>query len=69
MKKNAQTSDRVSAIAARMSRITAETLMGLCAKPSTAEVLAKDIRTMAASLMRQDETKGLRGIFKKLLGK
>ncbi len=64
----AQTSDRVSSIAARFANIEPETLMALCAKPSTATVLAKDIRSMAASCLAQDEHKGLRGIIRKVTG-
>ena len=62
----ARTSDRVSKIAARFLNVKAETLMALTAKPSTAEVLANDIRSLAASCLRQDETKGLRKLLKKV---
>jgi hypothetical protein len=62
----AKTSDRVSSIAARLVGVKAETLMALTAKQSTAEILANDIRTMAASLLRQDEVKGLRKLIRKV---
>lgn len=64
----AQTSDRVSSIAARHANMKAETLMALAAKSSTAEILAADIRSMAASLLRQDEVKGIRKLLKIVTG-
>jgi hypothetical protein len=66
---SAKTSDRVSSIAARLVGVKAETLMALTAKQSTAEILANDIRTMAASLLRQDEVKGLRKLIEKVVGR
>ncbi len=66
---NSRTSDRVSSMAARHVNLKAETLMALAAKPSTAEILASDIRSMAASLLRQDEHKGLRGLIRKVTGR
>lgn len=65
----ARTSDRVSSIAARLASVQPETLMALAAKRSTAEALAADIRSMAASLLAQDEHKGLRGLIRKVTGK
>lgn len=65
---NAKTSDRVSSIAARLLNVKAETLMALTAKQSTAETLAHDVRAMAASCLRQDQHKGLRGLIRKVLG-
>jgi hypothetical protein len=62
----AQTGERVSSIAARFLNIKAETLMALTAKSSTAEILAADIRSLAASALRQDEKKGLRGLLKRI---
>lgn len=64
-----KTSDRVSSIAARLVNVKAETLMALTAKASTAEILANDIRSMAASCLSQDEHKGLRGLIRKVTGK
>jgi hypothetical protein len=65
---NAQTSDKVSSIAARYVTMTARRLNDLSADPATAANAAADIRSMAASLLRQDETKGIRGLFRKLRG-
>ncbi len=64
-----QTSDRVSSMAARHVNLTAETIMALAAKQSTAEILAGEIRSMAASLLRQDEHRGLRGLIRKAMGR
>lgn len=68
----AQTSDRVSSIAARYTNLTAARLIGMTATDRSAEQAASDIRAMAASLLRQDETKGLRervgGLIKQVLG-
>lgn len=63
---NAHTSDRVASIAARYATMTGPRLMALSAKISTADNAAADIRAMAASLLRQDETKGLRGLLKRI---
>lgn len=62
----AQTSDKVSKIAARLLHLDGTTLLGMTATPSIREATAKDIRTLAASALRQDETKGLRGLLKKV---
>lgn len=61
-----QTSDRISSIAARYANITPARLIGLAGSDATVEQAASDIRSMAASLIRQDETKGLRGIGKRV---
>lgn len=61
-----QTSDRVSALAARYAKLQPSSLADL--SPARAELIASEIRTMASSLLRQDETRGLRGLFKKVLG-
>lgn len=60
----AETSDRVSTLASRYATITAHRLVVLAAKDKTAEQAASDIRTMAASLLRQDETRGIRKLLK-----
>lgn len=65
----AQTSDRISSIAARYRKIDGDTLLSLTASNASRDRLAKDIRSMAASLARQDETKGIRGLIRKVLGK
>lgn len=61
---SSQTSDRVSSIAARYVRLTADQV-----RRADPEALAFEVRSMAASLLRQDETKGLRGIVRKLFTK
>jgi len=65
----AQTSDRVSAIAARYAGVKADELLALTATPSMREQTAADVRSMAASLLRQDETRGLRGLVRKVFGR
>lgn len=57
----AQTSDRMSSIAAKYLNITGDDL-----GPGN-EHMAADIRSMAASLLRQDEVKGLRRLIRKVL--
>lgn len=64
----AQTSDRVSKIAARLIHMDADTLLALTATPGIRESTAADIRALAASALRQDESKGLRKLFKKVIG-
>jgi len=59
----AQTSDRVSSIAARYVNITSRELA-----QKRAGELVKDIRALAASVLRQDETRGLRGLVRKVTG-
>ncbi len=54
----AQTSDRVSSLAARYANITARELAMMTS--GEAGVIVSDIRAMAASLLRQDEIKGRR---------
>jgi hypothetical protein len=63
-----QTSDRVSSIAARYASMTARRLTDLGSDPTTAANAAADIRSLAASALRQDEHKGLRGLIKKVMG-
>lgn len=64
----AQTSDKVSSIAARLLNVTPAYLIARTAKDSTAAQLAEDIRAVAASALRQDERKGLRGLIRKVIG-
>lgn len=64
-----QTSDRVSSLAARYVNLTPERLLGMTAKPSTLEITTAEIKAMAASLLRQDEHKGIRKILKLFGGK
>ena len=61
---HAQTSDRVSSIAARYVNFSAGDLRSAVANGEHVNV-AEDIRSMAGSLLRQDETLGKR--FKRLL--
>jgi hypothetical protein len=64
-----RTSDRVSSIAARMVHLQPDTLLGLTATPGLRDNTARDIRSMAASLLAQDEYRGLRGFIRKVTGK
>jgi hypothetical protein len=62
----AETSDRLSRLAARYARYSAGQLI-LDARDRP-ETVAADVRSMAASLLRQDETKGLRGLARRIMG-
>lgn len=62
----AQTSDRVSSIAGRYANITADQLLGRTATSLCRETMAAELRSMAASLLRQDEVKGFRKLIKKI---
>jgi prefoldin subunit 5 len=64
----AQTSDRVSKLAARYAKLTSETLRALAQSQASLEATADEIRSLAASALRQDEVKGLRKLFKKVVG-
>lgn len=64
----AQTSDRVSSLAARYAGMSNTKFKELAADPESVNELAYDVRSMAASLLRQDEVKGLRKIFRKAFG-
>ena len=66
--KRSQTSDRVSSIAARRLKITGLEIR-MVASIEEANELAADVRSMAASLLRQDEVKGLRGVVRRLFKK
>jgi hypothetical protein len=65
---NAKTSDRVSSIAARYANLTPARLLAATAKDSTLEAAVDDIKSMAASLMRQDEVRGVRRLLKLVTG-
>lgn len=65
---NARTSDRVSSLASRYARMTPDTLLALTATEATRNKTCDEIRSMAMSLLRQDEVKGLRKLFKKVIG-
>jgi hypothetical protein len=64
----AKTSDRISSIAAQYIKIDGDHLLAKTATASLREITADDIRSMAASLLRQDELKGLRKLFRKVVG-
>jgi hypothetical protein len=61
-----QTSDRVSSLAASYVGITSRQLENLTPERSVA--MAADIRSMAASLLAQDEVRGLRKLIRKVIG-
>lgn len=61
-----QTGDKVSALAGRYASLQSSELIGL--PISEAHQIAKDIRSMAASLLAQDEVRGLRKLWKKVTG-
>lgn len=64
----AQTSDRISSIAARYANLTQERLLALTATEELRRETADDIQSMAASLLRQDEVKGVRRLLKLVTG-
>jgi hypothetical protein len=64
----AQTSDRISALAARYASMTNTQFRHAAKSEADMAELAHDVRSMAASLLRQDEVKGPRMWVKKLLG-
>lgn len=65
----AQTSDKISALAARYANITPARLLGQTAKDEGLKQTAADIRSLAASALRQDEQRGLRGLWRKVVGR
>lgn len=65
---NAQTSERVSKLAGRYVGITADDLLSLTTTPELRAQTAGDIRSLAASALRQDETRGLRKLLSKVMG-
>lgn len=64
----AQTSDKISSLAALYLGISNTTLRKRIEGDGFNEV-AHDIRSMAASLVRQDEVKGLRKFVRKIVGR
>lgn len=64
----AQTSDKISSIAGRYAGISNTALKERVATRDGMAEVAHDIRSMAASLLRQDEVKGLRGLIRKAFG-
>lgn len=63
----ARTSDKVSSLAARYAGITPDELLLLAASDKAREQTATHIRSMAASLLRQDEQKGLRKLLRRFM--
>lgn len=63
----AETGEEISGIAARYIHISKAELTGLT-EEQTVPLIA-DIRSMAASLLRQDETKGVRKLVHRILGR
>lgn len=64
----AQTSDHISSLAARYVGMSNTALKAKIENGGLNEV-GGDIRSMAASLLRQDEVKGLRKVLRKLTGR
>lgn len=65
----AQTSDKISSLAARYVGMSNTRFRQLADNPESLNELAYDVRSMAASLLRQDEVKGLRGLVRKVVGR
>jgi hypothetical protein len=65
----ARTSDRVSSIAARYAGVTADEMLSMTASQQLRQETAAEIRSMAASLLRQDEVRGVRKLLKKITGR
>jgi len=66
----AQTSDRISSLAAKYAAMTNPAFRAAIktATPEDINELAHDIRSMAMSLLRQDETKGKRTLMERIFG-
>jgi hypothetical protein len=64
----AETSDKVSSIAARYAGLSNTALKQMVQTREGLNEVAHDVRTLAASCLRQDETRGLRGLIRKVLG-
>lgn len=64
----AQTSDQVSRLAARYLSMSTAALQKKVGTADGLNDVAADLRTMAASLLRQDEVKGLRRLIQKVTG-
>lgn len=65
----AQTSDQISGLAARYIGLSNTALKAKTESRDGLNEVAHDIRSMAASLLRQDEVRGLRGLIKKVTGR
>jgi hypothetical protein len=55
---NEQTSARVSSIAAGLVKLTVEKLREIASDDAVAELFVANVKSVAASAMTQDETKG-----------
>lgn len=64
----AQTSDRISSMAAKYVGMSNDALGRKVSTRDGRNEVGHDIRAMAASLLRQDEVKGLRKFIRKVLG-
>lgn len=64
----AQTSDRISSMAGKYVGMSNEQLGRKVETRDGRNEVAHDIRAMAASLLRQDEVKGIRKIINRVLG-
>jgi hypothetical protein len=65
----AQTSDRISSMAAKYVGMSNEQLGRKVETREGRNEVGHDIRAMAASLLRQDEVKGVRKFIAKVMGK
>lgn len=65
----AQTSDRLSAIAAAYLNTTPADIERAGSSPRLSDKVAADIRSLSASVLRQDEVRGLRKLVSKVLGR
>ena len=64
----AKTSDRISSLAARYAGMSNTKFKELVTSPEAVNELAYDVRSMAGSLLRQDEHRGLRRLIRKVTG-
>jgi hypothetical protein len=65
----AQTSDRISSMAAKYVGMSNEQLGRRVENRDGRNEVAHDIRAMAASLLRQDEVRGIRKLIRKVTGR
>lgn len=66
--RDAETSDRISSLAGKYGTLFGPDVRRIVEEGREDE-FARDIRSMTASLRRQDTTKGLRGLWKRMTGK
>ena len=60
----AKTGNMMSSLAAKYLHLTDDELLSLTATPQLRYQTAEEIRSMAGSLLRQDEVKGWRRVFR-----